>query len=194
MHHIYHTEAFILKSRNVREADKVITLYTKEFGLIRATSQGIRKLSSKLRFTLQDYVYCRVDLVRGREVWRVTSATLLDPLISIHQNPELFRIQKSIFLLMSKLIIGEQTNEQLFDDLLRGLQFLNTDQMSLERARAVELCLVLRVLHRLGYVSDIASLANYLTGSFIPEAILSSELPQESIVFEINRAIRESQL
>ena len=75
MHHLHHTEAYVLGSSPKGEDSKLLRLYTRELGLVYAHAQGVRKLSSKLRFTLQDFSLATVDLVRGREIWRVTTAT-----------------------------------------------------------------------------------------------------------------------
>ena len=42
MHHIYETNAFVLKNIPHGEADAMLTLFTEELGLIRALAQGIR--------------------------------------------------------------------------------------------------------------------------------------------------------
>ena len=68
MHHIYHTEAFVLGSRNVGEANKMLSLYTRELGLVYAHAQGIRLGKSKLRFGLQDFSHATVDLVQGKDI------------------------------------------------------------------------------------------------------------------------------
>ncbi|MCE9517782.1 recombination protein O N-terminal domain-containing protein, partial [Candidatus Nomurabacteria bacterium] len=75
MHHIYHTKSFVIGSYNRGEANKILVLYTREMGLVRAVAQGIRLNKSKLRFGLQDFSYASVDLVRGRDIWRVTSGS-----------------------------------------------------------------------------------------------------------------------
>ena len=83
MHHMYHTEGIILGSRNYDEAGKYYSIFTRDLGMIQASAQGVRKMSSKLRFILQDYSYVKVDLVKGKDFWRVTSASktnLLDNL------------------------------------------------------------------------------------------------------------------
>ena len=73
-HHIYHTQGFVLSSRNVGEANKILTVFTRELGLIRATVQGIRLNKSKLKFSIQDLSFATIDFVKGKEVWRITSA------------------------------------------------------------------------------------------------------------------------
>lgn len=43
---IYKVEAIVLTRRNTGEADRVLTLFTKEYGKIRAIAKGIRKIQS----------------------------------------------------------------------------------------------------------------------------------------------------
>ena len=75
MYHIHHTEGIILSSKNYGEAGKYYSLLTRDLGLINASAQGVRKISSKLRFVLQDFSYIKVDLVHGKDFWRLTSAS-----------------------------------------------------------------------------------------------------------------------
>ena len=43
MHHIYHTEAFVLGSHQSGEDSKIIVLYATGIGLVYAKAQGVRK-------------------------------------------------------------------------------------------------------------------------------------------------------
>ena len=73
MHHIYHTEGIILGSRNIGEAGKYYYIFTRDLGMIYASASGVRKMSSKLRYVLQDFAYLKIDLVQGKDFWRVTN-------------------------------------------------------------------------------------------------------------------------
>ena len=48
-HKIFHTEGIVLSSKDTKESDRYLAVFTKELGLVKATAQGIRKLESKLR-------------------------------------------------------------------------------------------------------------------------------------------------
>ena len=74
LHHIYHTEGFVLSGQSVGEANKYFRIFTKDFGMVGAMAQGIRLLQSKLRYSLQDYSYSKISLVRGKQVWRIVGA------------------------------------------------------------------------------------------------------------------------
>src|SRR6185369_11774060 len=75
MYHIYTTPAFVVYSTSHGESGKFLLLFTKDFGMIGATAQGLRLNQSKLRYHLQDSNFSNISIVRGKEIWRVTGAT-----------------------------------------------------------------------------------------------------------------------
>src|SRR5512146_101812 len=75
-HHIYNTRALVLGSRTRGERDRVFALLTRDVGLVKALAQGVRRESSKLGGVLMDYAISDVSLVKGKNAWRITTATL----------------------------------------------------------------------------------------------------------------------
>ncbi len=55
-----------------------ILIFTKELGMILAVAKSVRSAKSKLRYSLQIGSVSKVDLVKGKQVWRVISATPID--------------------------------------------------------------------------------------------------------------------
>jgi DNA repair protein RecO len=194
MHHIHHTHGFILSSRNVGEASKMLAIYTREKGLLRARVQSIRLHPSKLRFALQDLSYAKIDLVRGKEVWRVTSAS------HITSFPHARSLRESIFLiqrisrLIERLCDGEEPHEAIFDDFIQALYLLDDPSLTLSSREALELHLVLRILNTLGYIGDSDMVASHLSSSFNEEQVQNLLQARKSIIAHINKALNESQL
>ena len=106
MHHIHHTEGIILGSRNFGEAGEYYSIFTRDLGMIYASAQGVRKMSSKLRFILQDFVYVKNDLVQGKDFWRVTSASKTNQLEQIYKNRATFKVVSNIANLLKRLLAG----------------------------------------------------------------------------------------
>lgn len=71
----YTTDAVVLAKRDIREADRQYTLYTKERGKVRALGIGTRRLSSKLAGHLEVGSHTRVTVVMGRRFDRLIGAT-----------------------------------------------------------------------------------------------------------------------
>ena len=194
MHHIYHTHGFILSSRNTGEANKMLNIYTSEMGLVRAAAQGIRLHKSKLRFTLQDFSYVKVDLVRGKEIWRVTSAKHISSFPFARGNENSLVLIMRVTKLLERLCVGESPNEEIFNDFIQALYLLDDENISTSSREALELHLVLRIMNSLGYIGDSVILSKYLTSSFDhskTEALLKE---RQSIISHINKALNESQL
>ena len=75
MHQIYQTEGIVLKSIDYSEADKYLLILTRDFGLIKTAAKGLRKVSSKLRYSLQEFSVAQISLVQGRSIWRLINAS-----------------------------------------------------------------------------------------------------------------------
>jgi recombinational DNA repair protein (RecF pathway) len=175
---VYSTRGFILGSSSSGEAGKTYLVYTEQFGLVRAHAQGVRHLKSKLRYSLADYGFVTLSLIRGKELWRVTGAVIEGSVSSVIQTSrDMVQIRARILNLIKRLVQGEERN----DDLFEALTTLFLDAASVlegERALACETSTLARCLAVLGYVDETA-----LQG-----------MSQRDMISAINKALRESQL
>ncbi|MFA4853516.1 MAG: DNA repair protein RecO [Bacteroidales bacterium] len=194
MHHIYHTHGFILSSKNTGEANKMLTIYTREMGLVQAMVQGIRFHKSKLRFTLQDFSYVNVDLVRGKELWRVTSAKHISSFPLARSSTFSLVLMTRVSKLIERLCTGESPNEKIFDDFIQALYLLDDENISSSSREALELHLILRIMNSLGYIGDSVMLSKYLSSPFDYSKTESLLKERQSIIAYINKALNESQL
>lgn len=194
MHHIYHTKGFIIKSKNIGEANKILTIYTRELGLVRAVAQGIRLGKSKSRFALQDFSYATIDLVKGRDIWRIGSATTISSFPFARAKRENLLLIYRIGNLIERLCDGEETNEKIFDDIIQALYILDDENLTSETKEALELHLVLRIVHSLGYIGESDILAEYLGDAISTKSTKSLLSKRQYIISHINNALRESQL
>ena len=194
MHHIYHTNGFILSSVNKGEANKMLTIYTREMGLIRAMVQGIRLHKSKLRFALQDLSHSNIDLVRGKDIWRVTTASSISTFPYARSSHPSILIIARVGKLLERLCDGEQSNEKIFDDFMQSLYLLDDVNIESSSREALELHLVLRIMDQLGYIGESENLSEYLDGSIDLKRTEILLREKRSIISHINKALNESQL
>ncbi len=195
-HHLYHTDGYILGSAPSGEANKTLFLFTRDLGMIVAAVQGVRFLKSKLRYHLQDFSECRVSLVRGREVWRLTNAALTTDLHrEFSSRRECLTPIANIFSLLRRLLHGEEKNEELFATLKVAFAFLSAETLSPDEVQSFEAILVLRVLKLLGYIG-----AHRETEQFLDHTTFSAELlallkpVRREVLLTINRSLAETHL
>ncbi|MEK7095622.1 MAG: recombination protein O N-terminal domain-containing protein [Patescibacteria group bacterium] len=185
MHHIYTTPAFVIHSTANGEAGKSLLLFTRDFGMLWATAQGVRLSSSKLRYHLQDYAFVNVSLVRGKEMWRLTGAVEGDR----KRTPTPLFVR--VLQVLKRMLTGEEKNEKLFEivEALYNLPFAE------EEAEIVECIIMLRLLHSLGYISKSNLLEIFLLNNdFTKEVIGEMRKIKTIAIKEINNALKESHL
>ncbi len=192
MHHIYHTEGIILSSKNFGEAGRYYSIFTRDLGMIYASAQGIRKISSKLRFILQDFSYIKIDLIKGKDFWRITSASKTNKLEDLIR-PEVFGVCVNISKLLKRLLAGEDPNKELFTDLLDGLTILEKAE-TIDELRNIEAIIVLRILNNLGYIGGNEILKDFIRSPFEKELIFEVSKSRTKILHQINKALRETHL
>lgn len=191
MHHIYHTEGIILGSKNFKEASKYFYILTKDLGLVYAEAQGIRKLSSKLRFVMQEFNYVKLDFVQRKNIWRITNAVKTNELEELNKDFTKLKIIANISKLLLRLLPGIESNPKLFGEVLNGFYLLEKTNTK-EDLKNIEIVLVLRILNNLGYIGE--NFEN-LTRSPLENELLSSLSKNKiSIIREINKALRETGL
>jgi DNA repair protein RecO len=193
MHHIYHTEGIILGSRNFGEASKYYSIFTRDFGRVWASAAGVRKMSSKLRYILQDFTYVKVDLVRGKNFWRITSASKTDALENLLKNKPAFRVFGNIATLLRRLLVESEENQNLFNDFLNGLTVLEKIE-SKSDLQNIEAIIVLRLLHNLGYIGGGSTLEKIIKSPFEENLIFAAAQSRQEVLGEINKALKETHL
>ena len=194
MHHIYHTESFVLSSRPTGEDSKTLVLYTRELGLVHARAQALRKLSSKLRYTLQDFSRAQVDLVRGKEVWRITTASPLDTFREIRRDIEKGGVFARVCSLIARMCAGEDPNAEVYAVLTDMVVMLeDARSASAEALRATELFCVTRILISLGYLNR-TLLPDLSEGTITVPETFSDPVFRKSLLVQINQALAEAQL
>ena len=192
MHHIYHTEGIILGSGNFGETGKYYSIFTRDLGMIYASAQGVRKMSSKLRFVLQDFAYLKIDLVKGKDFWRITSASKTNKLEKLSE-PGVFKVFVNISNLLKRLLAGEDPNKDLFVDLLKGLSVLEKAENK-DELRNIEAIIVLRILNNLGYIGGNEILKDFIKSPFEEDLIFKVSESRTKILYQINKALKETHL
>jgi DNA repair protein RecO (recombination protein O) len=193
-HKIHHTAGFVISGSNYGEANRYLFIFTDELGLVRASAQSLRKVSSKLRFSLQDFSYSKIDLVRGKEIWRVTNAKRISGYEAFNKTPAGLKMLANIFRLIKRLCHGEDPNPELFSCLQEIYVFLEHEKLTGEDIKNFEAVSVLKILHCLGYIGDGKDLSIFVSNSLSHSMLGEAKLARRVLIAEINKSLHESQL
>ncbi len=71
---LYRDEAVVLRTHKLGEADRIITLLTRQHGRVRAVAKGVRRTTSKFGSRLEPFTHVDLQLAEGRTFDIVTQA------------------------------------------------------------------------------------------------------------------------
>jgi DNA repair protein RecO (recombination protein O) len=76
---LYSDEAIVLRTRKLAEADRIITLLTRQHGVVRAVAKGVRRTSSRFGSRLEPFTHVDLQLAQGRNLDVITQAVTIAP-------------------------------------------------------------------------------------------------------------------
>ncbi len=84
--HTLKVEAVVLRHSDWGEADRLLGLYSREQGKLRAVAKGARKLRSRKAGHLEPFTHVSLLLARGRDLWIVTQAETIDAYLPLRDD------------------------------------------------------------------------------------------------------------
>ena len=82
----FRAEAVVLRHSNWGEADRLLTLYTREQGKLRAVAKGVRKIRSHKAGHLEPFTHITLQLARSRDLPIVTQVETIDPYLPLRED------------------------------------------------------------------------------------------------------------
>lgn len=110
----FKTEGIILKRVNCGEADRILTIYTKHYGKIRAVAKGVRKLTSRKAGSLELFNHSILFLNKGKNLDILTEGQTIDSFREWKENLIKVGIAYYFCELVDKLTPEEQESRQVF--------------------------------------------------------------------------------
>ena len=132
------------------EADRIVTLYTRERGRLSAIAKGVRRTKSKVGGRLEPFSLVRASLYAGRGLYTVVGVDTLRTFQGVRD--ELFRLEEGarLFQAVRHLFPGEEGSAPAFNLLVRGIARLaESDDQAV--AASTVLATRLKLLALLGY-------------------------------------------
>lgn len=122
----YSTEAVVLRSIRLGEADRVLHLYTRANGRVGAVAKGVRKTMSRFGGRLELLSHVELVLHRGRsDLETVTGVQLVDSHRAAREDYYRFSVGMIGAEAMLRLFPEQEANERAFGAVVRFLELLD---------------------------------------------------------------------
>jgi len=143
----YQTEAIIIKKTKLREADRILALYTPHLGKIQGVAKGVRRPRSKMAGHLELLTHSQLSLARGRNLDTITGSQTINSFLPLKSDLELASQALYATELVDKFTAEHVENRPLFQLLLETLLNLCQGSKGELTLRYFEL----HLLHKVGY-------------------------------------------
>jgi DNA repair protein RecO len=110
------TEALILRTYNLAEADKIVVCLTKHSGLVRGVAKGCRKLRNRFGASLEPFTYIQLTYYEkeNRELVSIRQTEILKSNFNLSSDPSVVTALAYLGDLLIEFSPPHQTNELLF--------------------------------------------------------------------------------
>lgn len=123
--HSLKVEAVVLRHADWGEADRLLWLYTRQAGKLRAVAKGARKLRSRKAGHLEPFTQVNLLLARGRDLPIITQADTIDGYLPLRENLMLVGYASYIVELLDRFTYEEDENPALYHLLIDTLERLS---------------------------------------------------------------------
>lgn len=146
---LYKTDAIVIRSLHYGESDKIITIFTRDFGKIKGIAKGARRSRKRFQNALGLFSHLRLIFFdrEGMGLMRVESCDILHPFPKIREDLKKIFYGNYYLELINEMAGERESNPEAFDLLLSFLHTLDETEPQEEELRMFEI----RMLSLFGY-------------------------------------------
>ncbi len=112
-------KAIVLSSRDYKEKDKLVTLFTLENGIITATLKSVKSSTAKFKYAKEPFCFGEFILSLPSKV--ITSVEVENTFFEITKNIDKYYIACAILETVKTALVEGEPNPQLFVEVLKAL-------------------------------------------------------------------------
>lgn len=168
---VYRDEGIVLRTSDLGEADRIITLFTRQHGIVRAVAKGVRKTTSKFGARLEPFMVADMQLYQGRSLDIITQAVTLHSFAKEISQDYVRYTAASVMVETASRLVSTEAATQQYLLVLGGLRALAAGE---RETRLITDSYLLRAFSIAGWAPNLASCA--VTGEPGPHRSFSPQL------------------
>lgn len=127
---LYKTEGIIIRRFDSNDFDKLLVVYTKDFGKILIKAKSLRKKAAKLKESLESFNYINLLLAHGKNIDTITGVVIVNSFPALKSH--LLSVATAYYMLelIDKLVVAPEKDERIWQLILKAFIFLEQKQHS----------------------------------------------------------------
>lgn len=146
------TKGFVLRQNNYGEADRILTIFTQNLGIITAIAKGARKYKSHQGQASSIFCYSEFTLCPGKNMYVLRGASLVNSFYNISTSLEKLSLASFFCEITSYFVPEEAPENEILNFLLNTMYILSEKERDLFLMKSVY---EIKVLSMLGYEIEV---------------------------------------
>lgn len=151
------TEGLVIKEMNVGESDRLVTLFTREHGIIKAFASGAKNIKSKKGAATKLLTYSSFTILNKKGTNRIYEATAISQFFSMGSDLEILSLSQYFCELCFFFGEAEVANSDLLKLILNSLHFITKEKRNPYLIKAIT---ELRIAATNGYMPSLIACEN----------------------------------
>lgn len=151
------TQALVIKEMKVGESDRLVTLFSREYGILKAFASGAKNMKSKKASATSLLTYGSFTIKNKNGSLRIYEATPESVFFGAGSDIEVLSLAQYFCELASEFAVSGEKNEELLRLILNSLHFLTKQKRTPAIMKAIT---ELRVAVIAGYAPDLVACEN----------------------------------
>lgn len=138
----YRTEAIVLRRTDFGEADRLLTLFTRDFGKLKAIAKGARKPQSRKTGHVELFMRTKFLIAKGQDIDIITQAEMVEAYPALREDLVRTTYASYALELLDRFMVEEDRHSDIYDFLAEALAWFARHDDLLLAARYYELHLL----------------------------------------------------
>ncbi len=147
--------AIVLKRRNFREYDQLISLFTKEGGKKETLAKGVKKIVSKQAGYLEPFSVVEVEIIKGKELEHLTKVLVKNIFKKIRNNLQKSLLASQAIRLVDKITVLGEKDEKIFNLTSNWLEYLENVVKEIGLGENLLYSFIIKLLDNLGLAPEL---------------------------------------
>lgn len=128
-------KGLVIRTTDIRESDRLITVFTEELGVVSAMARGARSLKSRKMSSTMQFCYSSFVLYKRGEHYQIKESELIESFFGLHSSIEGLALATYITEVISDVAVAQPETE-LLRLALNSLYAISEKKCSLDKIKA----------------------------------------------------------
>lgn len=122
----YSSEGIVLARKNYSEADRILDVFSKNYGKVSLIAKGVRKPKSRKRGSLEVFSRIKFSAARGKDLDLMTEVEIVDSFSSVRQNLKKIAVAYYFMEVIRRITREDEKNIELYSNILKNFRILKS--------------------------------------------------------------------